>query len=84
MSRKTISVDRVKELANQMLANSHDSCGASPEYRESITALISSILHETGNYKGFRYLSDSETPAGESFGIDDDLKIYDRTRRAYF
>ena len=52
MSRKTIEVEFVKNRVNEMLANS--TC--SPKERRAMAIVLDIILHETGNYRGFRYL----------------------------
>ena len=51
--RKTIEVDKVRKMVNH--ANEHGT--ASPEFREGHNAILSSILMQTDNYKGFGYVS---------------------------
>lgn len=51
MKRKTISVKSLVDKANGYLALDT----LSQEKKEAITFFISSILHETGNYRGFSY-----------------------------
>jgi hypothetical protein len=61
--RKTVNVDFVIETVNGMLQNSIDT----PEQksiRMGAILLLEAVLHETGNYKGFRYLIDEEVPHG--------------------
>jgi len=52
MARKTISVEKVREMANAFLANENTTA----DEREGVCALVESVLLETGNYQGFRYL----------------------------
>jgi hypothetical protein len=52
-SRKTINVDEVRVSANAFLAQTlSDDVGK----REGVASLLSHILGQTGNYKGFVYL----------------------------
>jgi len=52
--RKTIEVERIKEKINSMILNSPDDM---IREREALANFLSVILHETGNYKGFNYLT---------------------------
>lgn len=52
-SRKTIDVSYIRDAANYFLENSAPELVAN---REATANLPESALHETGNYKGFRYL----------------------------
>lgn len=78
MTRKTIPVERVKELANGMLLNSQDEM---TKEREGIYTLLEQVLMDTGNYHGFRYLPgaydliESMPPVKE---------LRDETRRQYY
>jgi len=72
--RKTFDVSRMKEVANQQLRDSVAECGGTPEYREGIIAMISSILHESGNYTGFMYLEECQVPAFERPGMREGMK----------
>ena len=61
--RKTVNVDFIVTVVNSMLANGIDT----PELesiRMGAIILLECVLHETGNYKGFRYLIDEEVPQG--------------------
>ena len=51
-AKKTIAVERVKNLVNAYLKGEN----SSTEGRRAVTALLEIILHETGNYNGFNYL----------------------------
>ena len=54
MSRKTIEVDALIEKANFLLSTEGNH--VNPSYREGICDLLESILHRTGNYRGFNYI----------------------------
>jgi len=54
MTRKTFDVADMVAMTNEMLANS--TC--SPEIRKGWMGALEQVLFKTGNYKGFRYLSD--------------------------
>ena len=57
MSRKTISIEFLKNVANRILADEHP--GRAGE-REGTIVIIEAALFEAGAYKGFKYL-----PCGE-------------------
>ena len=68
-TRKTISVSSLKQKVNEMLAQSicrHERFG--------MIRVLEFTLHETGNYRGFRYLTEREVPTGELPGINVDDK----------
>lgn len=70
MSRKTINVETIKSMVNEVLLNSEDSY---KDGRESLTFLLEKIFVETGNYRGFRYLSENDmvnSTGGVSVGIN--------------
>jgi hypothetical protein len=58
MGRKTIEVGKVLRMANAFLANKNT--GAAE--RESIAWFLESVLCETNNYMGFRYLDPHDYP----------------------
>jgi len=66
MKRKTITVDTLRELINRSLAVSH----CSQDRRQGKIDILESILHDTGNYKGFRYLSGDSVPMGKLPGVN--------------
>jgi hypothetical protein len=66
-TRKTVTVDKLRKMANHMLANSADEAR---EGRVGISVYLEHFLFATGNYHGYRYID------GNS-GYDDD------TRREY-
>ena len=85
MARQTLQIARAVEIANGMLRNSV----VPPEERKAIIVLIETVLHETTNYRGFRYLTADEVPLGHKPGIarqsDGVSNVYpDESRRAYF
>lgn len=51
--RKTFEVETLKNRINHMLASS---AADEVQFRTAYIVLLESILHETGNYKGFGYL----------------------------
>jgi|TARA_R110000803_G_scaffold20986_6_gene53355 hypothetical protein len=53
MTRKTIKVEQLTKIVNNMLVNS--TC--SKEIRQGMIAVLESALHTTGNYNGFNYLN---------------------------
>lgn len=64
-SRKTFDVNNLRIVVNNMLE--HSTC--SRDIRWGMMTVLEHVLHETGNYRGFRYLEAHEVPAGELPGI---------------
>ncbi len=62
MARKTISVDRLRDMTNSYLA-SEDS---TPDGREAVASLLEAALFETKRYAGFRYLDTDEVEGAGS------------------
>lgn len=90
MIRKTISVETIKSMVNDVLLNSEDNY---KEGRESLTFFLERVLMNSGNYKGFRYLHVAdmkESEYGTTLGINDTcdenekFKNTDHTRVRYF
>ena len=77
MARKTINVDTLKLHINNRLADTvFEGClhaGHRPivgsDFRKGLMNTLEMVLHETGNYKGFRYLGLDEVPAEHMPGI---------------
>lgn len=90
MSRKTIKVETVIDFANHYLATSDDQCS---ERRLGVLMMLDMILHETGNYRGFRHITNLETDRTPGVRYDEntgDILDYperfentDRTRVQY-
>lgn len=57
MSRKTIRVETVIDWANNYLATTDDQHS---ERRRGVIAMLEEILCETGNYRGYRYITNLE------------------------
>ena len=68
-ARKTIAVGTLLHRLNYFLANDR---GTADE-REIMISFVEGILHDTGNYRGFRYI---DGPDGEVDGLG--------SRRYYF
>jgi hypothetical protein len=84
-TRKTIPVGKIVDKVNLMLAKTVGSM----ESRIGAMALLEEILHDTGNYRGYKYLDSTEVPVGEQPGIIRDPngannRFPDETRRQYF
>jgi hypothetical protein len=91
-SRKTVDVAYLLDTVNHALANSVE---CYDERRSGMISLLESALHESGNYKGYRYLHEDEIPSGGKPGIrvdanGENLPYPDRfvdtddTRRSYY
>lgn len=83
--RKTITVEAVKDLANNMLKFSDED---KAEGRVAVALLLERVLMNTGNYVGFTYLASEYAPtAAPESERDPDappLRLgYDDTRRRY-
>jgi hypothetical protein len=65
MPRKTVKIEKIIEMGNKVLMNdTHD-----PEFRSGVKLMLENILHESGTYRGFRFLTQEEVPQGEAPGI---------------
>jgi hypothetical protein len=80
MARKTCDVEKLKAHVNRRLAAEV----STPDGRWELARLLESVLHETGNYKGFRYQR-SEYVEEPPFapGTTHLRPGYDNTRREY-
>lgn len=56
MGRKTFSVEALLRTVNAALA----APGSTPDGREGMSVMLEHVLHETGNYAGFRYLENPD------------------------
>jgi len=73
-TKKTIHVATVKESANRALndetaiywqTKNHGEAGARA-YRQGVAAVLESVLHATGNYRGFRFTDGAQGDYDES------------------
>ena len=90
MSRKTVSIKYLVEITNDLCKNS------APEQvtmRRGAAVLLEKVLHDTGNYKGFRYLKLGECSGlpGVNYNgsiVEPDIELRfkntDSTRVEYF
>ena len=75
--RKNVPVAWVIKLGNDFLRHSENSL---VNERRGVASLMSQILHDTGNYRGFNYLESANVRnAGTA-----DLSIEDETRCYYY
>ncbi len=65
MSRKTVKVDELKDTVNGFLASSV----CNDDVRQGMIEVLTTVLFSTDNYRGFRYLTEGEVPAGQEPGI---------------
>lgn len=88
MARKTFNVDDFRQKANEALAKSHPDQASR---REGVIVMLELVLMETGNYRGFAYLSQDEVLAGlpgintpaELLSMEERFVNTDPTRRRY-
>jgi hypothetical protein len=86
--RSTFRVDDLKDTINKCLRES--TC--SPLERDAMSSILESVLMDSGNYRGFRYLTYSEVPLGCEPGIEEQqgsdgilsFTYPDESRRKYF
>jgi len=94
MARKTIPVSYVIDLVNEMLAAGPSDPGGDRVrgQREGAYLVLEAILHETGNYRGYRHLTNHQgyRMPGVWYGDDGQILPYperfnntDNTRRQY-
>jgi hypothetical protein len=70
MTRKTISLEFLKEFTNKLLVTDR----TSKEFREGVIHVCENTLREAGAWKGFNYLGPDKVPYGELPGINYDAK----------
>ena len=66
MPRKTVDVAYVREKVNDLLKHGD----VSDDFRKGASSVLESILHHTGNYNGFNYLSWVEKEGRERCGVE--------------
>lgn len=92
MGRKTFQVEELREFANNIL--SMESFYNS-DMRSGVIEMIERVLHKSGNYNGFRYLTNKELSSDELPGVrvgadggvltpKERFENTDGTRRHYF
>ena len=65
--RKTFEVESLKEQANRFFLNSTNDFSSQ---RKTLQYFVGDILMQTGNYRGFGYLTKDDVKEGSTFGID--------------
>lgn len=65
--RKTLEIEAIKQKANKFFRVTPNDWTLQ---REAIQAFVNTLLHETGNYKGFQYLTENQVDKGLTFGIE--------------
>jgi len=73
VTRKTVSVEDVKRNANRMLRNSDETA---KEGRIGVFILLERILFDTGNYKGYKYISPNNDASNIAGELDDTRRFY--------
>ncbi len=83
MKRKTIAIESIKEQANKIFLESSNDYA---DQRKAIQYFVGDLLMQTGNYKGYGYLSRSDVKSGLTFGIDRDAnpKTFPDESRIFF
>jgi hypothetical protein len=85
MARKTFHVDQLRAAANRMLAASpatdfsaNDTASDDQSQRLGVIVLLEHVLHETGNYKGYKHLESEWDPQKWALreGHDDTRRMY--------
>lgn len=82
MARKTVPVAAITARVNAMMAA--PGSGSAP--RAALAVFLETVLMDTGNYHGFRYLQSEYLPAEEQDYANGHVLRpgYDDTRRYYF
>ena len=65
MTRKTFEVADLVDFANNLLKSGHQTS----RFRWGVIGCVEEVLHATGNYKGYRHLSQNEVPDASKPGI---------------
>ena len=88
-AKKSIKITELVESTNHMLANHQDCNIGGIEYGRSFRlgacSLIEHVLHKTGNYHGYMYLSANDMPINAKPGIirGEPNEYPDESRRLY-
>lgn len=62
--RKTVSVDRMKDIVNTANASIY----GNRDQRMGANSLLEMVLHETSNYRGFKYYRSEDLPEKDAYG----------------
>lgn len=65
-SRKTVDVEIVKRMANELLERT-DKYANDGEFKAGICTVIERVLHSTGNYNGFSFNNPDARPSDEDY-----------------
>ena len=86
-ARKTVEVGTLLRRVNFFLANDRSTA----EEREVMCTFIEGVLHDTGNYRGYRYLDTSEIEGNGSrrhyfvsSKIDEDYEAADQLIQKHY
>jgi hypothetical protein len=83
--RQTVEVAKLKRMANEYFANSG---GPFKDARRAIQSFVEAVLHDTGNYRGFQYLTAEQSKPGHSTGVIHDFEtgkhVFPDESRIYF
>ncbi|KKK66182.1 hypothetical protein LCGC14_2966680 [marine sediment metagenome] len=91
--RHTIKVEDIREHVNHLLENQRTVTAVGQhygtEFRLGVASVLEYVLRATGNYTGYRYLSEAQMVVKEPPGVilhtDPDANEFpDRSRRRYF
>ena len=63
---KTFRVDVFKDHVNEMLRTTKNEM---TRERNTMRVMLETVLHETGNYRGFGFLYERDVEPGHTFGI---------------
>ena len=93
MKKRTIPVERLIEIVNNMLAADADLVSdKATNQRIGAMTVLEAVLHETGNYRGYRHLTNLEgypvpgvrySNEGYILPYPDRFNETDNTRRQY-
>jgi len=64
-SRKTVEVEQVKKMANDMLARTDEY--ATYKFKAGVCTMIEGVLHASGNYNGFSFIDPTARPDDEDY-----------------
>jgi hypothetical protein len=73
VARKTVPVEDVKRNANRMLRNSDETV---KDGRIGVYMLLERVLFDTGNYKGYKYISPNDDASNIAGELDDTRRFY--------
>ncbi len=80
MSRKTVNIETIKGYVNNFCLNSADD---ESQARGALGTMIENVLMDSGNYKGFSYLSQRDMNIKSTHGVSFGVFVNDKQEHSF-